>query len=172
MDEFQSPRCRGASSDELINFAMQNLPESFNPLDAGALLQTRVPAALLPEVEAVSIPSMPGRFFRRASGVYRSRLNQVSIPSMPGRFFRLGGSVSPLRGRPRFNPLDAGALLQTFSRLLRIACLLTGFNPLDAGALLQTYTPTQVEAMKAEFQSPRCRGASSDPAFLWGMPAP
>ena len=63
----------------------------FNPLDAGALLQTC-----------------------RRTPCHRPRFSPVvSIPSMPGRFFRHNSAVTALGDSNGFNPLDAGALLQT-----------------------------------------------------------
>ena len=66
----------------------------------------------------------------------------VSIPSMPGRFFRPNPSIPP-------------ALQAKY-----------GFNPLDAGALLQTRDATRDWLVGVMFQSPRCRGASSDVRFI------
>ncbi len=113
---FQSPRCRGASSD----------PHR-STKDEGSILQ-------------VSIPSMPGRFFR--PGACCNPLHYppgVSIPSMPGRFFRrTGRRASESLPSGCFNPLDAGALLQTGLLFYRSSSVNIRFNPLDAGALLQT----------------------------------
>ncbi len=107
---------------------------------------------------------MPGRFFRPKSGRLqctcehlfqsprcrgassdgRCPLQQlgfagVSIPSMPGRFFR-----RRQKDEVQLQP--------------------TSFNPLDAGALLQTGATSKGTCYAMRFQSPRCRGASSDSA--------
>ncbi len=70
----------------------------FNPLDAGALLQTSLVHPLA-DCRGVSIPSMPGRFFRRGVTFHNIRTyGLVSIPSMPGRFFRQWTETQVLRG--------------------------------------------------------------------------
>mgnify|MGYP000873220971 CR=1 FL=1 len=109
----------------------------------------------------VSIPSMPGRFFRRCCDQDRPRdlqfqslrcqgassgrippnaplsdANGVSIPSMPGRFFRLDCAGDDEIVVHRFNPFDARALLQALNNTGTTVAR-TCFNPFDARALLQ-----------------------------------
>ena len=87
---FQSPRCRGASSDM---GGERNLGR-FNPLDAGALLQTTTTRC----ISAASDSSFQSPRCRGASSdsfpYGKGNVSAVvSIPSMPGRFFRLSKTM-------------------------------------------------------------------------------
>ena len=139
-EAFQSPRCRGASSDAVLRPVPGHSEKFQSPRCRGASADIFKIDKDEIYYEKVSIPSMPGRFFRPV--LLRSAIaaaGYVSIPSMPGRFFR---RLHEQAGMGRRGP---------------------GFNPLDAGALLQT-TPDQFLCLATNtgFQSPRCRGASSD----------
>ncbi len=113
---FQSPRCRGASSDGHPQDQREKHARRFNPLDAGALLQTA------------------GELVNHAD--------------------EIAGFQSPrCRGASSDTPVG------TCPMTVNCVC----FNPLDAGALLQTHTGVQkMKVAYFKFQSPRCRGASSD----------
>ena len=130
---FQSPRCRGASSDQLAATPEPNpqvevsipsmpgrffrrdgdsgtctiIPSCFNPLDAGALLQTLKGMTKRGPRGCVSIPSMPGALLQTdREDVVAVAKQYVSIPSMPGRFFRRPASQPVVwkRDRNRFSP--------------------------------------------------------------------
>ncbi len=138
---FQSPRCRGASSDTDAPPPVRTGGSRFNPLDAGALLQT--PTACWPM--GVASPFQSPRC--------RGASSDATVP------------YADVRQALGFNPLDAGALLQTPLPVQEAPSWQPGFNPLDAGALLQTECNETLERGEVEFQSPRCRGASSDCSF-------
>ncbi len=165
----------------------QAASQSFNPLDAGALLQTEILEDGTISVDRFQSPRCRGASSDSTPATASVTAAGVSIPSMPGRFFRPYRPCREARVPPRFNPLDAGALLQTTFSIAHNYSLGIRFNPLDAGALLQTVSQpggalagltVSIPSMPGRFfrlrflhdgntphyrfQSPRCRGASSD----------
>ncbi len=86
----------------------------------------------------------------------------VSIPSMPGRFFRRRGGGPDGEPPGGFNPLDAGALLQTAGfRRDHPHGPQVSIPSMPGRFFRQRYDRIQVVESNT-FQSPRCRGASSD----------
>ncbi len=159
-----NPLCVGAGLQTSRGPSRPRSPRRFNPLCVGAGLQTRAGVPFRVQRRPVSIPSVSGRVFRRVGGELWERRGYrsfnplcvgaglqtpagrgvtggggtVSIPSVSGRVFRRRG---PHGGRHRGG----------------------GFNPLCVGAGLQTRARNATRRTTRRFQSPLCRGGSSDP---------
>ncbi len=158
---FQSPLCRGGSSDQ---------PRHGRP-------QGRV---------VVSIPSVSGRVFRRRSSrrsrsawprfqsplcrggssdyadtVERLAAGAVSIPSVSGRVFRRGAHTAGAVTKGRFNPLCVGAGLQTRLPEFWLRSIRKFQSPLCRGGSSDRGAD-RCGPGRSMFQSPLCRGGSSD----------
>ncbi len=136
MPPFQSPLCRGGSSDELAVMALQDRAR-------------------------VSIPSVSGRVFRLSVVVRANAQHYVSIPSVSGRVFRHGECAKRGKQAPSFNPLCVGAGLQTVGRNRALRARGTFQSPLCRGGSSDA-VHLDGDGGEIEFQSPLCRGGSSD----------
>ena len=137
---FQSPRCRGASSDPNKFGYVDGKPVvGFqSPRCRGASSDGPGPGSFERERE-VSIPSMPGRFIGPGRALSPGPADVVSIPSMPGRFIGLD------------------TLVKIYHAGLGLVSI-----PSMPGRFIGRVSPGLRRPGPCAFQSPRCRGASSD----------
>jgi hypothetical protein len=159
---FQSPLCRGGSSDIPDRAHRRSYTVVSIPSVSGRVFRLRF---LLTNVDpcAVSIPSVSGRVFRRSTFPHVPRTRHVSIPSVSGRVFRPPTAQPiPSRGPSVSIPSVPGRVFRRAGEV-QLSHPREVSIPSVSGRVFRRAVQAFINDPWGVFQSPLCRGGSSDP---------